>query len=78
MAWHVGENGHPPCRPSVSPLLWESASSFCEENGIGRVHWEAFLVQSKWAIRRCHQFQCMPVATETEVERLFSRILLNI
>lgn len=28
-------------------------------------------LRAKWAIRRCHQFQCMPVATETEVERFF-------
>lgn len=32
---------------------------------------EGGFAQSKWVIRRCHQFQCMPVATETEVERFF-------
>jgi len=60
-------------------ILFVSPSSLCEGIGDGEVQWESvFSAVSKWAIRRCHQFQCMPVARETEVERLFSRIPLNI
>lgn len=69
-----GENISPFSPPP--PPLWRHLSA--REMALAKFTGKVFLVQSKWAITRCHQFECMPVATETEAERLFSRILLNI
>ncbi len=76
--WACLSNRKPPSLLHLLSTVRKVASSSAREMALVKFTGRAFLVQSKWAIRRCHQFQCMPVATETEVERLFSRILLNI